>query len=178
MLKRRCKQRQMVVNTTSTADISFILLVFFLVITSIDTDKGLLRQMPPLDDKETTERVEVSKNNLLSIKIEASGDLKIDNKLSTLSAIRTRVVRFVGKEADRQKHVIALDVDRNAQYDIYFGVLNEITSAYYTLRNSYARKRYGHDYERCSTEERETVRAFYPQRITESFYGKEEGGLQ
>ena len=66
----------------------------------------------------------------------------------------------------------------NAQYDIYFGVLNEITSAYYTLRNSYARKRYGHDYERCSTEERETVRAFYPQRITESFYGKEEGGLQ
>ena len=80
MLKRRCKQRQMVVNTTSTADISFILLVFFLVITSIDTDKGLLRQMPPLDDKETTERVEVSKNNLLSIKIEASGEFKIDNK--------------------------------------------------------------------------------------------------
>ncbi|MGN1376112.1 MAG: ExbD/TolR family protein [Prevotella sp.] len=178
MLKRRCRHRQKVVNTTSTADISFILLVFFLVITSIDTDKGLLRQMPPLDDRENPEMIEVNNNNLLRVNINSSGALMIDGSLAESSSLKDRVIRFVGKESDRQRHVIILEVDRNAEYEMYFKVLNEIMSAYMSLRNTYAHRYYGRDYERCSAEQREAVRAYYPQRITETFYGKEKGGLQ
>lgn len=55
-------------NTTSTADISFMLLVFFLVITSMDADKGMVRQLPPLDNRE--ERVtDVNSSNVLQIAV-------------------------------------------------------------------------------------------------------------
>lgn len=67
MILRHTKRSVPQINTTSTADISFILLVFFLVMTSMDVDKGLMRTLPPVDADDRQEAVDVAKSNVLSI---------------------------------------------------------------------------------------------------------------
>lgn len=165
-------------NTTSTADISFILLVFFLVITSMDVDKGLSRRLSPIDDKEQTEAPDVSKSNVLALRLTANDTLVLNGKPLNTSRLRARVERFVGKEAGPQRHVITLEVSRDASYDAYFNIQNEITAAYRELRDGYARRRFGRPYEACTPEERDKTRTAYPQHLTESAVETQEGGAQ
>lgn len=165
-------------NTTSTADISFILLVFFLVMTSMDVDKGLQRQLLPIEVKTQEEAVDISKGDLLQLNITAASKLFVDGKLMDVSKLRRHVVHFISKKADPQRHIISLDVDREASYDAYFNVQNEIVAAYNQLRDSYALKTYGKVYARCTAEQREKVRQHYPQRIAEASSNAEEGGAE
>ncbi len=167
MIQRHKRRNFPFINTTSTADISFILLVFFLVMTSMDVDKGLLRQLPSAEDSEREEITDIEKHNVMNLRITASGELYEDDNLLEISKLRSRAINFISKEADRKQHVIALDVDRNAPYDAYFNVENELVAAYNILRNSYARKTFGRNYALCTPEQREKVRAYYPQRIAE-----------
>lgn len=165
-------------NTTSTADISFILLVFFLVMTSMDVDKGLTRTLPPLDDGSKTEAVEVAKDNALTVSLGADNRLTVDGKPMGVDRLRARVMAFVRGTADRNRHMILLDVDRKASYDAYFNVQNEIVAAYNQLRDAYSRKKFGRQYSLCTPEQREEARAHYPQRITESSAAGEKGGAR
>ena len=76
---RRQKHRVPALNTTSTADISFMLLIFFLVASSMDVEKGLTRQLPPADNQQKQEESAVNKNRLMTIKISAQNELLIDD---------------------------------------------------------------------------------------------------
>ena len=67
-------------NTTSTADISFILLVFFLIMTSMDTDKGLTRMLPPINDENRQEATDIEKRNVMSLQLTAADGLTINGK--------------------------------------------------------------------------------------------------
>lgn len=176
MILRHNKRTVPQLNTTSTADISFILLVFFLIMTSMDTDKGLQRQLPPMDSKAQEEVTDVTRSNLLSISLDAASRLTIDGKKAEVSSLRRRVTDFVGRSSHPARLVIDLDVDRRASYDSYFNVQNEIVAAYNTLRDRCSLKLFGKEYARCTPEQREQVRRLYPQRITESYDGGEEGG--
>lgn len=167
MFKRK-KHTVPSLNTTSTADISFILLIFFLVTSSMDIDKGLGRVLPPLEpEEEQMEQADIDEHNLLRLAIGADNMLTCNGEAFDVSHLRQRVVDFVGSTADRQKHVIQIDAHRDASYDIYFQVQNEIVAAYNQLRNNRARQQYGHGYELCTTEQKEALRAYYPQRIAE-----------
>jgi len=70
MLFRRKRQEIPALNTTSTADISFMLLIFFLVTSSMDADKGLLRQLPPPNDATEEQEVEIKKRNILELELD------------------------------------------------------------------------------------------------------------
>lgn len=165
-------------NTTSTADISFILLVFFLVITSMDVDKGLSRRLPPIDNKTQTEEAEVSKSNVLALRLLSNNTLEVDGKPLNTANLRARIERFVSQEANPERHIITLEVSRSAKYDTYFTIQNEITAAYRELRNGYARQHFGRSYDACTQEQRDKARAFYPQHLTESTATAEEGGAK
>lgn len=165
-------------NTTSTADISFILLVFFLVITSMDVDKGLSRRLPPIETTTQTETADVSKSDVLALRLTASNTLEANGEQLKTDQLRSRVKRFVGSEANPQRHVITLEVSRAAGYDAYFNIQNEITAAYRELREQYARSKFGHTYDSCTPEERDKARAAYPQHLTESTVDAEEGGAR
>jgi len=178
MFLRHSRRSVPELNTTSTADISFILLVFFLVITSMDVDKGLSRRLSPIDAKPTTEASEVSKSNVLSLQLTAKSRLIANGKPLDTALLRRCVIRFVGSQADRQRHVITLDVDRNATYDSYFAIQNEITAAYNTLREQYAKKTFGRPYKACTPEERDKARDYYPQHLVESTSEQQKGGAQ
>ena len=78
---RRRKHSMPVLNTTSTADISFMLLIFFLVTTSMDIDKGLSRQLPPLDDEKEEQVIDMDKSNMIRLAISADNQLSINDSV-------------------------------------------------------------------------------------------------
>lgn len=178
MILHHVKRTVPQLNTTSTADISFILLVFFLIMTSMDVDKGLVRTLPPMQDDNRQETVDVEKGNVLELRITPAGNLIVNGKTADTGKLRRRVATFVEHSADRSGHVITLDVDRKAPYNAYFNVQNEIAAAYKQLRNAYATKTYGHAYALCTPEQREAVRRVYPQRIVETSAGDGKGGAE
>lgn len=178
MFQRQKRNLVPPINTTSTADISFILLVFFLVMTSMDIDKGLSRQLPPIDDNDKQETVDIQKDNLLSLNITPSGSLTANGQPLDVGKLRSRVTVFIAGSPDVRRHVIAIDVDRNAPYESYFKVQNEIMAAYNALRDKYALRVYGQAYARCTAEQREKIRERYPQRIAETTSEAGKGGAR
>lgn len=139
MIRRRHDRRRVPsLNTTATGDISFMLLVFFLVITSMDTDKGLLRKLPPQDNEKEETIADIDKRNVLQLTLTASGDILADGKPLNGDSLRKEVMTFVDKKADRRKHIISISVDPKADYSSYFNMQNEIVAAYNTLRNIYS----------------------------------------
>lgn len=178
MFRRHERRHITPINTTSTADISFILLIFFLVMTSMDADKGLLKQLPPIDNEARQETVEVDKDNVLELKIMAGNRLTLNGKPFDIKDLKAEITHFVARKDRRNSHVIALDVDRSASYEAYFNVQNEITAAYNTLRDNRAKRIYGHSYARCDTEQRRAIREYYPQHIAETYTHTEKGGAE
>ena len=151
-------------NTTSTADISFMLLIFFLVTTSMDIDKGITRQLPPQVD-ETEEVADVKEGTVLSLAIGADNSLTCEGEPMTLTMLRKRVADHVTKIG--KEHVIQIQTDRQASYDAYFHVQNEIVAAYNGLRDKEARRLYGRSFASCDEEQQRALRERIPQRISE-----------
>ncbi len=134
MIIQRKKRRVPGLNTTSTADISFMLLIFFLVTTSMDVDKGLSRELPPADKKEQKQaETHVEKGNLMALKITQDNKVLLNDnpvKAENLSDSLVALVRKAGK-----KHLVTLETDRNADYNIYFQVQDELMKGYHQVEN-------------------------------------------
>ena len=161
-------------NTTSTADISFMLLIFFLVTTSMDTDKGLTRQLPPAEDKTIQQETEINKNLMLELKISASNQLSINGRTAPMKSVRKEILQLV--ERVGQRHLISVNCDSHASYDVYFHLQNEIVAAYNQWREQTALKRYHTSYSRLSAKERAAIDEVCPQRIAEQYNGTEQKG--
>ncbi len=168
MLKFRRRKRRKVpaLNTTATADISFMLLVFFLVTTSIDSDKGLNRMLPAIPQEETQKNMDVDKRNVLTITIDEQDSLRCEGQVVTSAELQERIEEFV-EQVDREKHVLSIQARRNTSYNAYFAMQNAIVAAYNSLRNKYAKQHFGVSFDQCTAEQREEVAAYYPQRISE-----------
>jgi biopolymer transport protein ExbD len=183
MFRRRRFEQIPELNTSSTADISFMLLIFFLVTSSMDTDKGLLRQLPPPPQEQQPPQ-DVRKDHVLQITLDAHDQLSVDgtllnqgnqgNHISHFSSLTSHLTEFIA--ADRKDHVISIRTDRATTYEAYFRMQNAIVAAYRQLRENYARERYGKSYGELAEEQRDEVNQYYPQRISESKPTKEGGG--
>lgn len=155
-------------NTTSTADISFMLLIFFLVTTSMDVDKGLLRQLPsPEPQKKEQQQSVVDKANLMELRLTAGDTLLVNGKPMQVSQLKEETIRFVHRLG--KKHLISIESDRDADYNLYFQMQNQLMEAYSQLRNETAQKKYHRDYALLNNDQKEQVRSICPQRITESY---------
>ena len=131
MFRRRHSEQIPELNTSSTADISFMLLIFFLVTSSMDTEKGLLRQLPP-PPTEQQAPTDVRKDHVLQVTLDANDQLAVDGTLLTPQQLRERIKEFV--VADRKEHVISIRTDRATTYEAYFRMQNAIVAAYGQLR--------------------------------------------
>ena len=164
MFRRRRFEQIPELNTSSTADISFMLLIFFLVTSSMDTDKGLLRQLPPLQEQQPP--TDVRKDHVLQVTLDAHDQLTVDGILITPQQLRDQIAEFVA--SDRTDHVISIRTDRATSYEAYFRMQNAIVAAYAQLREAYSRERFGRGYGELVEEQRDEVNQYYPQRISES----------
>ena len=165
MMFRRKHREVPGLNTTSTADISFMLLVFFLVTSSMDTDHGLGRKLSPMDDQKQ-EQQDINRSNVLQISIDDNDMLSCDEKTVTLDELRQQVESFVASRQNKH-HVIAVETGRKTSYDAYFNMQHAIVQAYHNLRERMAQKEYGCHFAQCSEGQREAIIARYPQRISE-----------
>ena len=174
-------------NTTSTADISFMLLIFFLVTSSMDTDKGLPRQLPPAPDETQQQEVEVKKRNVMSIRLDADNRLTCNDEAVDAKQLTKRVAEFVSNPADdpllpeksmrelhlvgrhwvSDRHVLSVQVNRHSDYAAYFALQHAIVEAYGQLRNQMSMELFGHRYAECVPDERDVIMLIYPQRISE-----------
>lgn len=164
---RRDKKQMPGLNTTSTADISFMLLIFFLVTTSLDIDKGISRRLPPISKDNTTEAVAVDKKNLMEIKISANNVVFVNGEVSNLARFDQQILAFI--RTIGPQHLITLQMSPDASYAVYFQLQDKLVAAYRTLWNAEAMKRYGKAYAACSASQRDVVRTALPQRIAEEY---------
>ena len=188
------KKKMPGLNTTSTADISFMLLIFFLVTTSMDTDMGLARRLPkPPDPDQEDATMDIKARNILYVRINAAGQLWVEDEINgpgypDIRELRPRVKEFVKNEQNlsrwpekhvknidllgqcfvTDKHVISVQTDRGTPYDMYFQVQNELVAAYNELRNELSKQKFGRAYEFLKDEEKLAIRQYYPQNISEA----------
>ena len=174
-------------DTTSTADISFMLLIFFLVTSSMDTVKGLPRQLPVPEDEVQEQELVVKRRNVMELRLDSSGLLTCDGDTVSTAALTQRIEDFVVNASDdplkperserevnllgrcrvSDRHVLFVNVHPEARYDDYFRMQDAIVAAYTHLRNELSRQSFGRGYSDCTQEQREAVAMVFPQRISE-----------
>ena len=141
------------VNAGSMADIAFLLLIFFLVTTTIETDSGLNRKLPPMED--VVDPPIIKERNIFTVVVNKFNQLLVEEKPLELAELRNQAVKFLdngggkGEEAcsyclggkdpessdNPEKAVISLKNDRETDYKVYISVQNELVAAYNELRN-------------------------------------------
>lgn len=172
MLFRRKRREVPGLNTTSTADISFMLLIFFLVTTSMDIDKAMHRQLPP-QDKEKHEQRDIDKSKVLSLHLHDDGHLTVDEVEAPMAeaADKQKLRRMVKEFILRQgpSHIIEVRTDRMCDYDTYFTLQNELMRSYREIRDAASKKMFGHAYSQCTEKDKDKIQSFYPQRIQEVY---------
>lgn len=173
MIRRRSPQSVPTLNATSTADISFMLLIFFLVATSMDADLGLKRQLPPADDAQQQVQVDVNKDLLLALELSADGTLAANGQPLPMADLRHVAADFIGEVGPR--HLITLNAHPEASYDCYFLLQNQLSLAYADARNQRALQQFHQPMAQCSADQQADINGQLPWRIAES-YPKEEGG--
>jgi hypothetical protein len=136
------------VNAGSMADIAFLLLIFFLVTASIETDVGINKMLPPKNDETIAEFKE---RNVLKISMNNTNDLMVNGALFNVESLREKVVSFIDNGASSCdycqgegvdylsenpiKAIISIKAQRNTSYPLYVSVQNEVLAAYNDLRN-------------------------------------------
>ena len=132
MIFRRKHRKVPELNTTSTADISFMLLVFFLVTSSMGSDRGLGRKLSPMDDPQRQEQQDISRSNVLEVRLDEHDVLYCDDRRVTRQELQQQVESFLASRMMDQ-YVIAVETDRKTSYDAYFEMQDAIVAAYHKL---------------------------------------------
>ena len=148
LLNRR-KKRDAEIGTASMADIAFLLLIFFLLVTTINTEKGIYMQLPPKLD-ETVDPPEIKDRNLLVILVNNDGNVLVEGEFMQIGSIREEVVKHIsnfgqlpGYSENPEKAVVSFKTERALPYERYVEVLDEIKGAYNDVRDGYARSEFG-----------------------------------
>lgn len=151
------------VNAGSMADIAFLLLIFFLVTTTIEKDKGIARQLPPIEDVEDPPIIK--QKNLFIVNVNRADQLLVEEELMDVKDLRQAAIDFIDNggapsgspehcsycQGDRSpdssdnpdKAVISVQNDRLTSYKMYIAVQNELVAAYNFLRDRESQRKYG-----------------------------------
>ena len=173
------------INAGSMADIAFLLLIFFLVTTTIVEDKGILVKLPPWSDEEP-DITKLKERNVYSVLVNASNQLLVRGEPVQVRNLKENAKEFIMNPQRREdlsenpkKAIISLKNDRGTNYKTYLEVYNELQAAYNELRNEEAMKRFGKEYEFCTRSQRSDIRNDIPLIISEAeptSFGEENTG--
>jgi biopolymer transport protein ExbD len=175
------------VNAGSMADIAFLLLIFFLVTTTMDTDSGLSRMLPPPVPEDQETPPPIKDRNVFEVLINAQNRLLVENEPMELRELRDAAKEFIQNPLDEEglpekeekqieyfgiypvsKGVISLQNDRGTQYQMYLSVQNELVAAYSELRDEMAQTKFGKKYDELEEDKQDAVKDIYTQKISEA----------
>ncbi|MBR5854737.1 MAG: biopolymer transporter ExbD [Paludibacteraceae bacterium] len=178
------------INASSMADISFLLLIFFLVTTSMDVNQGLARRLPaPIPPDAKVEDTDINKRNLFVVKINWENKLLVQGQELDVRQLRAKAKEFIANPEDKadmpklyeedfgqpfgtlkytKEHVISVQNDAETQYQAYLEVQNELVRAYNELREECAQKYFHKSYNELDEEWQKKIQKIYPQKISEA----------
>jgi len=174
------------INASSMADIAFLLLVFFLVTTTIDSDKGLTVKLPPMpEDEEDIIDSRQNKRNVLMVLVNSKDQLLVNDDPIPLNQLKEKTLDHVLNKADKHKSgpkagqskaVVSVKNDKGTSYDTYVMVHNELKAAYNQIWDDESMSQFGRKYEALTTDQKKQARKKFPYKISEAEpeeYGKQ-----
>ncbi|TXE12714.1 biopolymer transporter ExbD [Seonamhaeicola algicola] len=185
------------VNAGSMADIAFLLLIFFLVTTTIEVDSGINRKLPPMEESE--DNVIIKQKNIFTVLLNGKDQLLVEDELMELKDLRAAAIEFLDNGGDGScdycsgkkdpassdnpdKAIISLKNERETTYKTYIAVQNELVAAYNVLRDQRAKKLYGTSFSEMEAnykdvnwpgnkdklkEKIDRIKTEYPQKLSE-----------
>ena len=188
MARKKKKVPQM--NATSSADIAFMLLLFFLLTTSMDTDQGLPRRLPQPPDKNASvdTEIKVRERNVLKINVNFQNQILCGGDYIDIKQLKQRAREFILNERNDEHlpeivteevpyfgnvsftkfHVISLQSDRGTLYQAYIDVQNELAAAYTELRDEISQRQWGRKFADLNEDQQAAVQIVYKQSISEA----------
>lgn len=181
------------INGSSSADIAFMLLIFFLVTTSMDTDKGLKRRLPPLAPRDRQERpVEINERNIMRLLVDRNDKLAISKGVDVIEVkiedLKDKVVEFImnpnndptlpDKEVREcgilgmqrvvtASYAISLKSEIETSYQMFVSVQDELLKAYAEVWDKYSAQHFGKPFELLNEAQKKAVQEAYPMHISE-----------
>ncbi|MEG2479781.1 MAG: biopolymer transporter ExbD [Mucinivorans sp.] len=177
------------INASSMADIAFLLLIFFLVTTTMNVDSGIQRILPPIDDSNTDKGIDVKERNILMVHINLNDQVAVAGRKVEINQIKDLAKEFITNPANSpelpekvapkdpipffpnvliSKGVISLQNDNGTSYDKYLHVQNELTRAFSEARNDLAVSSFGKKYNEITDDQRDAVNKVIRVQISEA----------
>ncbi|MDR1552262.1 MAG: biopolymer transporter ExbD [Prevotellaceae bacterium] len=184
----RNKKETPELNSTSTADISFLLICFFLMTSSMDQSMGINRVLPPIppEDQKIPEN-QIKPHNVLQVLVDGQDRLSVNQKTIDIRDLKATTKEFIlnpnndpSKSSKKEEDipgagkvmiseaVISLQNVRSTSYEKYLQVQNELTAAYNELRNEESLSRFSRKFDDLTETQRNVITTIYRQRISES----------
>lgn len=176
------------VNSSSMADIAFLMLAFFLMTTTMEQDKGLMRRLPHMPDPtQKAENIQVNKRNLVEVRINSRNNLYAAGRPLDVSQLKDLIIEYLTNPLNDEnlplremkmienfgeypitQAVISLQNDRETTYDAYIKVQNELVKAINELRDDFSLQYYGKKYSQLDEDTQKIVTTAIPQQISEA----------
>ncbi|HET8865710.1 MAG TPA: biopolymer transporter ExbD [Gracilimonas sp.] len=173
MLIKKRKREEADINGSSMADIAFLLLIFFLVTTTINVDTGIgLVLPPPLEEEDPPP---IRERNLMNILVNAEGRILMDEEPTQISQVKERLIEFIKNPNNdpnlaetSQLAIISVKTQRQTPYRIYVNMLDEVMGAYKELRDEASIANYGVPYGALDDESAQQIQIkdMYPKKIS------------
>lgn len=172
--KKRTPRQAGSMNMSSTADIAFLLLIFFLVTTTIFYDSGIPVKLPQWTEAHP-EPMPVRTRNIFRVLVNANNELLVNNEIADVRNLKEDAKEFILNPKKLEtlsvspKHaIISLQNDRGTNYETYFNVYNELKAAYNEIWDEAALKKFGFKYKDLSYDDKKEIRNDYPLVISEA----------
>ena len=180
------------VRADSQADIAFLLLIFFLVATTMNSDKGLSRVLPPLPPEDVkVEDAKVKERNVLLVFVNAAGQLMAGDESMDIRGLKDKAKEFILNPMDDEnlpekkdteidmpdgskwtypvsEGVISLQTTRDTSYEVYIMVQNELSRAFNEVRDQVAMQKFGSLFSELTEDQRSVITKAVPQKISEA----------
>ncbi len=176
------------VNSSSTADMAFLLLIFFLMTTTMSVDSGIQRILPPMPPEDQKEQeLDINKRNVLEVRVNQNNDLLVGGERRDVYQLKDRVVEFflnpyedptLSDKEEKEieligkvmvsRGLVSLQNDRGTNYGAYIQVQNELTRALNEMRDAAARRYFNVSYNDLSEEQKLAINKVIPPSISEA----------
>lgn len=174
IIKKKRGREEAEINGSSLADIAFLLLIFFLVTTTINVDTGIGLVLPPAPDP-NVEPPPIKEKNLLKILVNAQGMVLMDDEPSTIDQVKNKIMEFVSNNGQDpnlsdspDKAIVSIKTQREAPYKVYIDMLDEVMAAYRELRDQASQQRYGVPFDALEEDspQQKQIQELYPKKIS------------
>lgn len=174
------------INATSTADIAFLLLIFFLMSTTMDVDSGMYRKLPPFQP-DNTEAPKIIQRNVLSVLVNRNNDLSVGGEIIHISALRDKAKEFILNPANSadlpektvkeipllgnvevSKGIISLQSDKGTSYETYITVQDELAAAYTEARDQKSNAKWQKKFADLKPNQQDAIKELIPMAISEA----------